>query len=56
MTLDGEPVELNAGDWLRVAPSVKRQLAAASDSAVSYLCIQVKEGSLEQMTATDAVM
>lgn len=56
MTLDGEPVELNAGDWLRVAPSVKRQLAAASDSAVSYLCIQVKEGSLEQMTTTDAVM
>lgn len=56
MTLDGEPVELNAGDWLRVAPSVKRQLAAAADSAVSYICIQVKEGSLEQMTATDAVI
>lgn len=56
MTLDGEPIELNAGDWLRIAPSVKRQLTAASDSAVSYLCIQVKEGSLEQMTATDAII
>lgn len=56
MILDGEPVELNTGDWLRVAPSVKRQLAAAADSAVSYICIQVKEGSLEQMTATDAII
>ena len=56
MTLDGEAVELSAGDWLRVAPEVKRQLSAAADSEISYICIQVKAGSLEQMTAGDAVI
>ena len=54
MNLDGEVVELNAGDWLRVAPGVKRQLQAAPHSAISYLCIQVKAGSLQQWTMTDA--
>ena len=56
MTLDGEPVSLSEGDWLRVAPSVKRQMAAADDCQLTYICIQVKEGSLEQMTAADAVI
>lgn len=56
MTLDGEKVELREGDWLRVAPSVRRQMAAADDSQLTYICIQVKEGSLEQMTAADAVI
>lgn len=56
MTLDGEKVELREGDWLRVAPSVKRLMAAADDCQLTYICIQVKEGSLEQMTAADAVI
>lgn len=55
MTLDGEKVELHAGDWLRVAPEVKRQLAAG-DKGISYICIQVKAGSLEGFTMTDAVL
>lgn len=53
ITLDGEVVELNAGDWLRVAPQVKRQMSAAPDSSMSYICIQVREGSLQQWTMTD---
>lgn len=56
MTLDGENVGLTAGDWLRVAPEVKRQLSAAPDSAISYICIQVKAGSLENFTMTDAIV
>lgn len=56
MTLDGENVGLAAGDWLRVAPEVKRQLSAAPDSAISYICIQVKAGSLENFTMTDAIV
>lgn len=52
--LDGEKVELHAGDWLRVAPEVKRQLSAAPDSSISYICIQVKKDSLLQWTMTDA--
>ena len=44
--IDGETVDLVAGDWLRIAPSAKRQLSAAEDSGITYLCIQVKEHSL----------
>lgn len=54
--IDGETVELNAGDWLRVAPSCKRQFAAAADSPISFVCIQVRAGSLEGYTADDAVI
>lgn len=54
--LDGEDVALNAGDWLRVAPEVKRQMSAAPDSPITYVCIQVKTGSLEGFTMTDAVL
>lgn len=52
--IDGETVELNAGDWLRIAPAAKRQFFAAADSGISYICIQVKENSLEEYTANDA--
>ncbi len=55
-TLDGETVTLKAGDWLRVAPEVKRQLSAAPGSPLSYVCIQVKAGSLEAFTAADALV
>lgn len=54
--IDGETVDLTAGDWLRIAPAAKRQFFAADDSGITYLCIQVKENSLEHFTATDAVM
>lgn len=54
--IDGEEVCLSAGDWLRISPAAKRQFFAADDSAISYICIQVKENSLENFTATDAVM
>lgn len=56
MVVDGETVELQAGDWLRVAPAGERQLSAAADSAISVICIQVKAGSLEGFTMTDGVV
>lgn len=56
MVLDGERVELAANDFLRVAPAVKRQMSAAPDTAIHYLCVQVKENSLSNYTAADAVM
>jgi uncharacterized cupin superfamily protein len=55
-TIDGEEVALVAADWLRVAPAAKRQFRAAADSAITYVCIQVKEGSLSGFTADDAVI
>lgn len=54
--IDGETVPLSAGDWIRVAPAAKRQFSAAEDSPISFICIQVKENSLEGFTQDDAVV
>lgn len=56
VVIDGEDVELAAGDWIRISPAGKRQFFAAEDSAISFVCIQVKENSLEGYTADDAVV
>ena len=54
--IDGEEIALEAGDWLRVAPAAKRQLSAAADEGITYVCIQVRENSLGGFTAEDAVV
>ena len=54
--IDGETVELAAGDWLRVAPKARRQFSAAADEGISFICIQVRENSLDEYTAQDAVV
>lgn len=54
--IDGEEVCLSAGDWLKVAPAAKRQFSAAADAGITYICIQVRQNSLEGFTAGDAVM
>ena len=54
--IDGERVPLHAGDWLRVAPAAKRRFFASESSEIKYICIQVKENSLENYTANDAVI
>lgn len=56
VVIDGEDVELAAGDWVRISPAGKRQFFAAEDSAISFACIQVKENSLEAYTVDDAVV
>ena len=56
VTIDGETVALTAGDWLRIAPAAKRQFSAAADSGIEYVCIQVRENSLEGFTADDAIL
>ncbi len=54
--IDGETVQLAAGDWLRISPAAKRQFFAAADEELKYICIQVKENSLEGYTASDALL
>lgn len=54
--IDGETVELKAGDWLRVAPTAKRQFSAAEDTSIRFICVQVRENSLEGYTQDDAVV
>lgn len=54
--IDSEEITLTAGDCLRVSPSAKRQFYASADSGIKYICIQVKENSLECYTAEDAII
>lgn len=54
--IDEETVALKSGDWLRISPAARRQFFAAEDTGISYVCIQVKENSLEGYTQDDAVM
>lgn len=43
-------------DWLRVVPAAARQFFTAKDSPTSYICIQVKAGSLGAYTAGGAIL
>ena len=54
--IDGEKVDLKEGDWLRIAPAAKRQFFASAKKPLKYICIQVKENSLEGYTMTDAIV
>ena len=54
--IDGEEIALKEGDWLRVAPSAKRQFSASENEGITFVCIQVKENSLGGFTADDAVV
>ena len=54
--IDGEEVILTAGDWLKISPAAKRQFSASENSGITYVCIQVKENSLNKFTAEDAVI
>ena len=54
--VDGERIPLEKGDWLRISPKARRQFFAEEKEGMKYVCIQVRVNSLEQYTATDAVI
>lgn len=54
--IDGETIDLKAGDWIRVSPSAHRQLFASGETGMKYICIQVKENSLEDFSLGDGVI
>lgn len=54
--IDGEVVELKAGDWFRISPEGCRAIRAAADEGIRFICIQTKAGSLEGFTMADGVM
>lgn len=53
--LDGEEITVSAGDALRVDPKARRCLKADAGSALRFVCIQTRAGSLSQFTETDGV-
>ena len=54
--VDGETIELTAGDWIRISPAGQRRFFAADDEAICFACIQVKENSLEGYSLDDGVL
>ena len=53
--IDDKEVNLETGDVIKIIPAANRQLFAGSEG-ISYLCIQTKTNSLEEYTATDAII
>ena len=56
MIINEEEVLLKKGDFIRVSPNAKRQMFAANDMGISFICIQTKQNSLDAYTKTDAVL
>ena len=54
--VDGEEFLISEGDCLRVDPRGERCLKAADDSALRYLCIQNRAGSLQGYTMSDGII
>lgn len=53
---NNEEINLTTGDWLRISLAGKRQFFASKDSELTYICIQVKENSLEGFTTDDGII
>lgn len=56
LLLTTKKFNLVTGDWVRISPVAERQFFANKNNAISYICIQVKENSLEGFTANDAII
>ena len=54
--IDGEEFALHAGSVVRVVPAAQRCIKADDASAMRFICIQTREGSLQGFTANDAVV
>ena len=54
--IDGEEIKIEKGDCIKVSPEAKRQFGAALETPITFVCIQVKENSLEGYTNDDAII
>lgn len=52
--INGDVFDIAEGSVIRVATGCDRNLKCISTEPMTYICIQAKEGSLENYTATDA--
>ncbi len=53
--IDGEELEINAGDVLRIDPAGERCIKADAESAIRFICVQADAGSLTQFTRNDGI-
>jgi mannose-6-phosphate isomerase-like protein (cupin superfamily) len=54
--IDGDEIEVGEGSLVRVDPAGQRQIKAAADSDLFFVCVQATAGSLAQFSATDGVI
>lgn len=54
--VDGEMIEVQEGSVLRVATDGDRAWRADPEEDMYFICIQAKQDSLEQWTATDGIL
>lgn len=54
--VDNEVFEIAEGSIIRVSTDCDRNLKCTSTTPMTYICIQAKEGSLGNYTATDGVI
>lgn len=52
--VDNDVLDIAAGSVIRVSTGCDRNLKCTSDTPMTYICIQAKEGSLGGYTMTDA--
>jgi mannose-6-phosphate isomerase-like protein (cupin superfamily) len=55
MQLDDHVIDVKEGSMVNVAPKCSRALRASAKEALTYLCVQAKENSLEQYSKEDGV-
>ena len=53
--IDGEELEINAGDVLRIDPAGERCIKADAGSAIRFICVQADAGSLTQFTRNEGI-
>ena len=54
--IDGQVVDIKAGDWFVIRPNGHRAIHASDDEGIKFICIQTKSGSLQEFTAGDAII
>lgn len=55
MQIDGKVFDVEEGTIVRISPSGSRTLRNNSDSDLYFICVQAKDGSLNQETFEDGV-
>ena len=54
--IDGQVVDIKAGDWFVIRLNGHRTIHASDDEGIKFICIQTKSGSLREFTAGDAII
>lgn len=53
--IDGEELEIRAGDVLRIDPAGERCIKADAQSSIRFICVQAEAKSLVQFTRNDGI-